>query len=107
VITTQGTLFTIPCESIFNAHPLVARSALVGVGRPPSQEPVICIERTEEGHLADLDQLTAELLELAAGHKLTAGIKTVRFQDDFPVDIRHNAKIFREQLAEWATKVGK
>jgi acyl-coenzyme A synthetase/AMP-(fatty) acid ligase len=107
VITTQGTLFTIPCESIFNAHPQVARSALVGVGSPPAQEPVICIERTEAGRSANPDQLTTELLELAKRIKLTSGIKTVRFHDDFPVDIRHNAKIFREQLAEWAAKDGK
>ena len=105
VITTKGTLFTVPCESIFNTHPLVARSALVGVGKPPRQEPVICIERTEEGRTANTDTLTAELLKLAAKHKLTAGIQSdraIRFYDEFPVDIRHNAKIFREQLAQWA-----
>ncbi|MGB5984223.1 MAG: fatty acid CoA ligase family protein [Desulfobacterales bacterium] len=101
VITARGTLFTIPCESIFNTHPMVARSALVGLGQAPRQEPVICIERTAEGRVADPQRLTTELLELAARHKLTAGIQTVKFHDNFPVDIRHNAKIFREQLALW------
>jgi len=102
VVTPRGTLFTIPCESIFNAHPKVARSALVGLGEPPHQEPVICIERTPKGRKADPEHLTDDLLWLAAGHKLTKEIQKIRFKDEFPVDIRHNAKIFREQLAQWA-----
>ncbi|GIT64721.1 MAG: hypothetical protein Ct9H300mP23_03480 [Nitrospinota bacterium] len=32
VITGVKTLFTIPCEAIFNQHPDVKRSALVGIG---------------------------------------------------------------------------
>jgi hypothetical protein len=28
----------------------------------------------------------------------------VLFHPGFPVDIRHNSKIGREELAEWATK---
>ena len=47
VITADGTLFTIPCEAIFNTHPAVFRSALVGVGPPHQQKPVICIELAE------------------------------------------------------------
>jgi len=41
VLTREGTLFTIACEAIFNNHPLVYRSALVGIGKPPHQRPVI------------------------------------------------------------------
>jgi acyl-CoA synthetase (AMP-forming)/AMP-acid ligase II len=37
-------MFTIPCEAIFNNHPRVFRSALVGVGPKGRQRPVICIE---------------------------------------------------------------
>ena len=33
VILADETLFTIPCEAIFNTHPAVCRSALVGVER--------------------------------------------------------------------------
>ncbi len=40
VQTPGGTLFTIPVEGIFNAHPLVARTALVGVGPPGQARPV-------------------------------------------------------------------
>jgi len=104
VITPEGTLFPIPCEAIFNNHPLVYRSALVGVGKPPHQRPVICIELDADSNHADRSQLKAELLELAGRSALTRRIDTVLFPPDFPVDIRHNSKIFREKLAVWATQ---
>ncbi|MEE9294121.1 MAG: fatty acid CoA ligase family protein [Phycisphaerae bacterium] len=44
VITEAGTMFTVPCEAILNEHPLVYRSALVGVGPAGAQRPVICVE---------------------------------------------------------------
>ena len=35
-------------------------------------------------------------------HELTRDINNILFHPAFPVDIRHNAKIFREKLAPWA-----
>jgi acyl-coenzyme A synthetase/AMP-(fatty) acid ligase len=104
VITTGGTLFTIPCESIFNRHPQVFRSALVGVGPPGRQAPVICVElqKIEDG--TNRDHLENELLKIAAANDLTKSINTILFHKAFPVDIRHNSKIFREKLAVWAEK---
>jgi acyl-CoA synthetase (AMP-forming)/AMP-acid ligase II len=102
VITESGTLFTIPCEAIFNTHEAVFRSALVGVGEPPNQKPVICIELVKDGRKVDKDEVKQELLNLAARHPITEEIKTVMFHKGFPTDIRHNSKIFREKLALWA-----
>ncbi len=104
VITATGTLFTIPCESLFNSHPQVFRSALVGIGPPPQQEPAICIELHKSDDAKNRAQLEKELLEIAAANELTNGIKTILFHKAFPVDIRHNSKIFREKLARWAEK---
>ena len=104
VITAEGTLFTIPCESLFNKHPRVFRSALVGVGPPERQEPVICIELNKPGDGRHKRRLRNELLEIAAANELTNGIKNILFHKAFPVDIRHNSKIFREKLALWAEK---
>ncbi|MDP3283289.1 MAG: peptide synthase, partial [Desulfobacterales bacterium] len=101
VITPDGTLFTIPCEAIFNNHPGVFRSALVGIGKKPNQRPVICIE-TEGEVKTDKGKLEKELLAIAVKHELTKDIKTILFHKSFPVDIRHNSKIFREKLAAWA-----
>jgi acyl-CoA synthetase (AMP-forming)/AMP-acid ligase II len=99
VQTADGTLFTIPCEAIFNTHEKVKRSALVGVGPAGNQTPVIIIEA--EGAI-DEKALTEELLTLGASHAITQSIRRVLFHPSFPVDIRHNAKIGREQLAHWA-----
>lgn len=106
VVTRHGTLFTEPCEAIFNRHPCVRRSALVGIGSPPRQRPVICIELDgEAGSPTDShDSLTAELLRLARANERTRSIETVLYHPAFPVDIRHNAKIFREKLAVWAAE---
>ena len=102
VITPGETLFTIPCEAVFNTHAEVFRTALVGVGAPGQQRPVLCVE-LEKGIAADAqERIRAELLELAAQHAHTGHITDILFHPDFPVDIRHNAKIFREKLAVWA-----
>jgi acyl-CoA synthetase (AMP-forming)/AMP-acid ligase II len=104
VTTPAGDLFTIPCEAIFNKHPGVLRSALVGVGAPGCQRPVICIERDKSGPPIKPRQLTNELRELAATSPLTRSIRHFLVHPGFPVDIRHNSKIFRERLAAWAAR---
>ncbi len=104
VTTPKGDMFTIPCEAIFNNHPGVFRSALVGVGAPGHQMPVICIERTPAGRQMKKQDFLAELQELARTSPLTQPIHTFLLHPGFPVDIRHNSKIFREQLAVWASQ---
>ena len=101
VTTSEATLFTIPCEAVFNTHPSVLRTALVGVGKPGQQLPVLCVELEKDG-TKDRDKVRHELLAIAAAHIHTQGIATILFHPAFPVDIRHNAKIFREKLAHWA-----
>jgi olefin beta-lactone synthetase len=111
VVTPSGTLFTIPVEGIFNAHPQVFRTALVGVAGTP----VVCVELEKTDR--DLERFTGksipvvrrpwpeieqELREQAAKSDITKEIATFFEHPAFPVDIRHNAKIFREQLAVWA-----
>ena len=105
VVTPEGPMFTVPCEAIFNQHKAVARSALVGVGNEASQTPVILIELEDAGTSREKrSALKAELLELAAQNERTESIRELLFHPKFPVDIRHNAKIFREKLAVWAAE---
>ena len=101
--TAAGTLFTIPCEAVFNTHPQVFRTALVGVGASGGARPVLCVE-LEKGVRVDREALRVELLAIARGHIHTHAIDTILFHPAFPVDIRHNAKIFREKLAVWAAR---
>lgn len=104
VITQSETLFTVPCEKVFNQHPKVYRSALVGVGETERRIPVICVELEKSGPEIDWQELKADLERLAQKYSHTRQIKTFLLHPAFPVDIRHNAKIFREKLAVWAAK---
>jgi acyl-coenzyme A synthetase/AMP-(fatty) acid ligase len=103
VVSAGGALFTISCEGVFNAHPGVRRSALVGVKRDGAIEPVLCVEREAVAGMTE-ERLREELLALGAAREHTKPIRTIHFHPAFPVDVRHNAKIFREKLALWAAR---
>lgn len=104
VITERGTMFTVPCEAIFNEHREVSRCALVGVGPRTKQRPVIVIEpKSADVPCGDREvAFKRELLDLAKSSELTRDIRDVLFHRSLPVDVRHNAKINREELAVWA-----
>lgn len=106
VQTAEKIFFSLPCEAIFNNHPDVYRSALVGIKKNGKVEPVMITELTAKNRYKTktLKSLTAELLDMAGRHDHTRGIRTILFHPDFPVDVRHNAKIVRETLAVWAQK---
>ncbi|NXY98454.1 AMP-binding protein [Streptomyces sp. BR123] len=139
-------LHTVRCEGVFNAHPLVRRTALVGVtdttsphgtgpaagpasgttadsgwgrgrggaggaggaGQGPRrpQRPVVCVETEGDLDAEAWPRLVAELRALACAHPPTTGLEQAEFlrHPGFPVDIRHNAKIGREELARWAER---
>jgi acyl-coenzyme A synthetase/AMP-(fatty) acid ligase len=103
----DGDRYTVACEGIFNAHPNVLRSALVGVGPAGQQRAVLWVERDREEDerrpCSDSD-LRRELLAWAQKHERTRCIDVILFHPSFPVDIRHNAKIGREALARRAEK---
>lgn len=101
VVTAEQTYFTIPCEAIFNTYPGVFRSALVGIQKDGATLPAICVELEEKCPQQDSAVLNG-LRKLAQSHKLTRSITFFLIHPKFPVDIRHNAKIFREKLAVWA-----
>ena len=102
VRTAEGSLFTEQVEPVFNVHPQVRRSALVGIGAPGEQEAVLCVEMHEGVDREAGGRVLAELAALALGHVHTARVAHFLRHPRFPVDIRHNAKIGREQLARWA-----
>jgi acyl-CoA synthetase (AMP-forming)/AMP-acid ligase II len=107
VETSSGRMFTIPCEAIFNEHPRVSRSALVGVGPAGRQRPVIVIE-PRKGQMPRTPwsrrRFARELRLLGAAREHTRGISDFFFHPSFPVDVRHNAKVFREKLAVWTQR---
>ncbi|MFF0220216.1 fatty acid CoA ligase family protein [Streptomyces vinaceus] len=104
VTAEEGDLYTVRCEGVFNVHPLVRRSALVGVGPAGAQRPVLCVETEPGVGRAQWRALRAELLRIAASGPQTRPVRDVLRHPAFPVDVRHNAKIGRERLALWAAR---
>lgn len=96
------TMFTDACEKVFDTHADVYRSALVG----PPLGPTLCIE-LERGCTRPWSTIEAELREIAA-RLPERGLDRIEHylhyheRGGFPVDVRHNAKIGREQLRGWA-----
>jgi acyl-CoA synthetase (AMP-forming)/AMP-acid ligase II len=102
VITDTEVMYPIPCEAIFNLHPEVKRSALVGLGNQPNQIPAIIIERKDGEYLQGKERsiFESELLTLSKKFKHTEKINKIYISKEFPVDVRHNIKIDRLKLKE-------
>jgi len=98
----DGPLFSLQCEPIFDAHPAVRRSGLVGVPDGASELPVLCAELIGRPDAAARAALRGELRRLAAARPVTRQIRHLLFPDALPVDPRHNSKIERPALARWA-----
>ena len=101
VETASGLLFTEPIEQLFRQHPRIARCALIGLGERGQQRPAVVVEIKLQDS-AQCRALARELRTLALQHPTTAPIKLFYFRENFPVDVRHNAKIHRLALARWA-----
>ncbi len=99
VTTQDDVMFTEQIENIFNAHPLVKRTALVEVNR----KPVLWVELAR-GVKTGKDEIINELNVLAKDHRQASQIETFIFAKRFPTDARHNSKIIREALKSLAEK---
>ena len=104
VLDDRTTLCTEQVEPVFNTHPDVRRTALVGIGVRGAQAPVLCVELRDGVRRDQRARIAAELSHLGEGFVHTAKVQTFLFHPRFPVDIRHNAKIGRENLAAWAAR---
>ena len=99
VLTDVGAMYTDCCEAIFNAHPWVYRSALIDLSQG---RPAIVIEPEKSAFPKSTDErarFIESLRELGQKNTQTVAIKDFFFEANFPVDVRHNAKIHRLSLA--------
>jgi hypothetical protein len=94
-------MYTEVYEAIFNKHPAVRRSALVGIGPRGMQSPIMILE-VDWPITADEQNELQQILQDDSSTAPDGKVFVVDFP--LPVDIRHNAKINREKLAEWAAK---
>lgn len=102
-LSPKKDLYTVPGEAIINTFDQVNRSAIVGVGSGPYKQAVLCVETSSYLDLKQKQELKVKLLKFCQQFPQTKDLKEVLFHKHFPVDIRHNSKIFREKLAVWAT----
>ena len=111
VRTVEGDLPTESLEPAFRQHPQVFRCALIGLGAAPRQTPALVVEpRAGSFPSTDVDRerFVAELREFGRIHPQSALVKHIVFQRALPVDVRHNAKIHRLQLAkEWTARLAR
>jgi acyl-CoA synthetase (AMP-forming)/AMP-acid ligase II len=102
VVSGDGLWFALPCEFVFNTHPDVLRTALIGPTRGGEVVPTICVELLP-GARSSRSEVEADLRKMAEEHDSTRGIENFIFLDKLPVDKRHNAKIDRPELARQAS----
>jgi acyl-CoA synthetase (AMP-forming)/AMP-acid ligase II len=96
VATKTGTLFTDQIEPLLNTVAPNLRTALVGVTRNGHTFPVVIVESADA-------ILQASIAETIRSNPAMTAIRTVLLHPKpFPVDVRHQSKIFREKLAAWA-----
>jgi len=104
VVTRDGSVFyTECCEQIFNQHPKVNRSALLGLGPDSMKTPAIIVEPIAGQFPSENDEIQKwirELKELGKSTVMTRPIQHFFFRKKFPVDVRHNAKIHRLSMAK-------
>jgi acyl-CoA synthetase (AMP-forming)/AMP-acid ligase II len=100
VVTPERVFHSVPVENVFNGHPEVSRTALIGVDGLPA---LVVEPRSRLLDLAARRRLAGELRTLGAADLVTTPIKRFYFHPSFPVDARHNAKIFRDRLSVWAS----
>jgi len=99
VAAPNHTFHSVPVENIFNRHPQIRRTALIEVAGGPA----LAVEPASWPLTPQARQtLAAELRAVGVSDPVTAAIRRFYFHQSFPVDARHNAKIFRDRLGAWA-----
>jgi acyl-CoA synthetase (AMP-forming)/AMP-acid ligase II len=101
--TSRGFLYSVCIESIFNQHPDVYRSALIGLGGKEPHVPAMVLQ-LEQGAKVSHSRLVLELMTLGRRFKPSSVIRNFYLHPSFPVDVRHNTKIHRHALSKWASK---
>ncbi len=108
VITGSRVMYTETIEAIVNSNPEIYRSALIGTGDRFSQNPMVIVEpwpKRNPARRLDNAALINAVAEQLSKNPLSEEIRrVVVYPKKLPTDIRHNSKIFREKLTEWANK---
>jgi acyl-CoA synthetase (AMP-forming)/AMP-acid ligase II len=101
-----GLQWPVMLENVCDLHPLVQRTALVSDGERPCL--VVEPRKGARRSLVERERLLAEMRALLAAKQVSGAPAPLVAPERLiecgrlPVDVRHNAKIRREELSEWA-----
>lgn len=100
------TFYPAQCEAIFNACDRVKQCAVVPLGPKAVGKPALVVELYVDDPAYNSEPPAAELCQelrtYKDKHSLLKEIDHLFVCPQLPVDIRHNAKINREELSKWA-----
>ncbi|MCP4045025.1 MAG: AMP-binding protein, partial [Gammaproteobacteria bacterium] len=96
VVNQHTTMFADQVEAIFNVHPEVARTALVGIGTGGQQAPVLCVELLNKVSRRRRERIRTDLSQLGRNNVMIMSIQQILFDKSFTVAIRHSAEIGSE-----------
>lgn len=101
--TATGSKTPVAAEQAAEAVPGTGRAAVVGVGPAGTQAAVVVMETVPPARRAG--PATAQLAHQVRSAVASTGldVSAVLVVPDLPTDIRHNSKIDRAALAQWAT----
>jgi acyl-coenzyme A synthetase/AMP-(fatty) acid ligase len=99
VTTRMGIITPVPVEQRVESLDFVRQAACVGVG--PKDASVVVIVYIESDQGRELSQLQREDRVREVSGIPIAAILRVK---SLPTDIRHNAKLNREEISRWASK---
>jgi len=101
ILTTDGPVTPVAIEHDAESVAGVEQAAAVGIGPVGTQQLVVVVSTTESSK----DVVANERLTNAVRAAVSPNIAAVLTARQLPVDRRHNAKIERTQIAEWAESV--
>ncbi|MCU1404173.1 MAG: hydrolase, partial [Glaciihabitans sp.] len=102
LVTAEGILTPVGPEQAIESVGEVARAAVVGIGPRGTQQVVAVIETTSPARKVSLAGAELSTAVRAASPVAVAAVLVV---PHLPTDIRHNSKIDRVRLADWAAAI--
>jgi hypothetical protein len=95
-------LFERALEEFLAGRLTTPRAALVGPGKPGEQKPYLLLEKFDVSRSPFYGAFKA----WHEHHEMARLVQVRNYPQPFPVDVRHNVKINRELLRQWAETQG-
>ena len=107
IVTAEGVLTPVQLENDVTGITGVLRAAVVAVGPVGTQQVVVVVETDPEAHAGARRPAALAPAGLTRAVRAAVGVPVaaVLRVPQMPTDVRHNSKLERTRLADWATRV--